>query len=62
MTRKDTQPSDLTGSELDEVEGGLFTGPSGTGKTLTATLLGARSPRPADRSGKVVASGGGNGI
>jgi SpoVK/Ycf46/Vps4 family AAA+-type ATPase len=40
MMTKQTKPEILADQELDAANGGLFSGASGTGKTLSAHLLG----------------------
>ncbi len=43
MMTKQTKPEILADQELDAANGGLFSGASGTGKTLSAPLLGQQT-------------------
>ncbi len=57
MFRDEEKPTELSNNVLETIGGGLFAGASGTGKTLTAELLGKYSrsasldPRMTRRSG-----------
>lgn len=48
MTKENSANHDLTDDALDDAQGGLFAGASGTGKTMNAALLGKERARAAN--------------